>query len=104
TKLGRTQEAVQAVESALAREPENALSHANLGWSYLHQHDHKKALEHFREALRIDPENDYAKAGLVQALQARYFLYGLMLRYFLWMGRQSRTLQWIVILGLFFGQ
>ncbi|HEX5270496.1 MAG TPA: tetratricopeptide repeat protein [Gemmataceae bacterium] len=103
TRLGRTEEAAAAVGSALAREPENALGHANLGWNYLHQGDRTKALEHFREALRIDPTDDYAKHGLVEALKARYRLYGLMLRYFLWMGRQSAKLQWVIILGLFFG-
>lgn len=103
TKLGRTQEAAAAVESALARDPENALGHANLGWNYLHQGNHQKALEHFREALRIDPTHQYAKMGLVEALKARYFLYGLMLRYFLWMGRQSAKLQWVIVIGLFVG-
>jgi tetratricopeptide (TPR) repeat protein len=103
TKLGRTREAAQAVESALARDPENALGHANLGWNYLQQANYPKALEHFREALRIDPNHEYAKMGLVEALKARYLVYGLMLRYFLWMGRQSARLQWVIILGLFFG-
>jgi tetratricopeptide (TPR) repeat protein len=104
TRLGRTQEAAAAVEAALAREPENALAHANLGWNYLHQGNHTKALEHFREALRIDPTHDYAKMGLVEALKARYLIYRLILPYFLWMGRQSARLQWAIILGLFFGQ
>jgi tetratricopeptide (TPR) repeat protein len=104
TRLGRTEEAARTVESALARDPENALGHANLGWNFLQQRNYPKALEHFREALRIDPTNDYAKAGLVEALKARYPFYGLMLRYFLWMGRQSAKLQWVIILGLFFGQ
>jgi tetratricopeptide (TPR) repeat protein len=103
TKLGRSAEAVQAVESALARAPESALSQANLGWSYLHEGNKQKALEHFREALRLDPTHAYAKMGLVEALKARYPVYGLMLRYFLWMARQSRVMQWVVILGLFFG-
>ena len=104
TKLGRAGEAAQAVEAALKRAPQNALSHTNLGWTALHQGDHKKALEHFREALRLDPESGYAKAGLVEALKAHYFLYGLMLRYFLWMARQSSKMQWGIILGLFIGQ
>jgi tetratricopeptide (TPR) repeat protein len=103
TKLGRTQEAARTVEAALAREPENALSHANLGWNYLHQANPKKALEHFREALRIEPTNEWARQGMVEALKARNLIYGLMLRYFLWMARLSGRMQWVIVLGLYFG-
>ena len=101
TRLGRTAEAGQTLASALEREPENAWSHANLGWASLHEGDSKKALEHFREALRLDPTEDYAKAGLVEALQARNPIYGLMLRYFLFMSRLSGRAQWTFIIGAY---
>ena len=81
--------------SALANDPENALTHANQGWALLHRGDHAKALEHFREALRIDPELDWARAGIVEALKARHLIYRLMLRFFLWIGRQASVAQWI---------
>ena len=55
-QLGRKDEAAATLGSALADDPENALTHANQGWALLHQGDHAKALEHFREALRLDPE------------------------------------------------
>jgi Tfp pilus assembly protein PilF len=103
TQLGRTEEAQAALAATLAKEPENAFSHANQGWSYLHQHDTNQALEHFREALRLDPELDFARQGMVEALKARNPIYGLMLRYFLWMGRLGGTAQWAIILGLYFG-
>jgi tetratricopeptide (TPR) repeat protein len=101
TKLGRTAEAGKTLASALEREPENAWSHANLGWASLHDGDSKKALEHFREALRLDPTEDYAKAGLVEALKARNPIYGLMLRYFLFMSRLSGRAQWALIIGAY---
>jgi tetratricopeptide (TPR) repeat protein len=103
-QLGRKEEAAQALGSALARDPENAVTHANQGWALLHRGDHLGALEHFREALRIDPELEWARAGIVEALKARYLLYRLMLRFFLWMGRQSTMAQWVVILGFVFGR
>jgi len=104
TQLGRKQEAAEALGSALADDPENALTHANQGWALLHQGDHTRALEHFREALRIDPELMWAQAGIVEALKARYLLYRIMLRFFLWMGRQSALAQWFVIIGFIFGR
>jgi tetratricopeptide (TPR) repeat protein len=102
-RLGRKAEAGQAIESALARAPESAVTHANQGWTLLHQGNPKKALEHFREALRLDPENDWARHGIVEALKARNIIYALMLRYFLWMSGLSARLQWGIILGGYFG-
>jgi tetratricopeptide (TPR) repeat protein len=103
TKLGRNEEAGAALGQSLSRDPHNAVTHANQGWTYLHQGDHKKALEHFREALRIDPELDFARAGMVEALKSRHLIYRIMLRYFLWMGRLGRQAQWGIIIGLYVG-
>jgi tetratricopeptide (TPR) repeat protein len=103
-QLGRKDEAAQTLGSALANDPENALTHANQGWALLHRGDHGRALEHFREALRIDPDLDWARRGIIEALKARHLIYRLMLRFFLWMGRQSTVAQWVVILGFIFGR
>jgi tetratricopeptide (TPR) repeat protein len=103
-QLGRKDEAAKTLGSALADDPENALTHANQGWALLHQGKHAEALEHFREALRIDPDLDWARTGIVEALKARFLIYRVMLRFFLWMGRQSAIGQWVVILGIMFGQ
>jgi tetratricopeptide (TPR) repeat protein len=100
-KLGRRDEAASAIEGALGRSPESARTHANQGWAHLESADHQKALEHFREALRLDPDNDWARQGIVEALKARHFIYALMLRYFLWMSRLSGRAQWGVIIGAF---
>ncbi len=102
-KLGRKAEAGVTIDAALARDPEDAFSHANMGWTLLHQGDSKKALEHFREALRIDPTMEFARAGIVEALKARNIIYALMLRYFLWMSSLSRRAQWLIIIGGFIG-
>src|SRR5439155_25034708 len=63
-QLGRRDEAGAAIQGALERDPENAISHANQGWTLLHQRRPKDALVHFREALRIDPTLDWARAGM----------------------------------------
>jgi hypothetical protein len=46
---------------------------------------------------------EWAREGIVEALKARHFIYALMLRYFLWMGRLSRRGQWFVVIGGYFG-
>lgn len=98
-KLGRRQEAGQTIEAALARDPDNAVTHANQGWTLLEANDPAKALEHFREALRIDPTSEWARLGIVEALKARHFVYRTMLKYFLWMAKLSGKMQWGVVIG-----
>jgi tetratricopeptide (TPR) repeat protein len=102
-KLGRKAEAGTTIDAALSKNPDNSLTHANQGWTFLEQNQPKKALEHFREALRLDPENEWARSGIVEALKAQNFIYALMLRYFLWMSGLSTRVQWMVILGGYFG-
>jgi tetratricopeptide (TPR) repeat protein len=102
-KLGRKQEAAATLGNALSRDPENAVSHANQGWTLLHAGDHRAAKVHFREALRLDPNQPWAKAGMVEALKSSFFLYRWLLRFFLFMSRLSGRAQWGVILGAYFG-
>lgn len=102
-KLGRKGEAGAVIDAALARNPENSITHANQGWTLLEAGKPKEALEHFRESLRLDPENEWARQGTVEALKAQHLTYSLMLKYFLWMNRLSSRMQWGVILGGYFG-
>jgi tetratricopeptide (TPR) repeat protein len=102
-KLGRKGEADHVMKGVLSRDPDDAFSHANQGWTALNQSDPKKALEHFREALRLDPTLEYAQAGMIEAMKARYLIYRLMLRWFLWMSQLGTKWQWGIILALYFG-
>jgi len=102
-RLGRKTEAMQTVDAALERDPESAFSHANQGWNCLHRNDPRRALEHFREALRIDPELEYAREGMVEALKAHNPIYRVMLTYFLWMSSLAGRYQWGIVIGTYFG-
>lgn len=102
-KLGRRDEAARVIETALSKDPENAVTHANLGWALLHHNQPQVAMLHFREALRLKPENPWARQGIVEALKARNLFYRFMLRYFLWIGRLSSRAQWGIILGGYLG-
>ncbi len=102
-KLGRRLEAGEAIASALRRQPEDADTHANMGWSLLENAQPQQALEHFREALRLNPNSQWARQGIVEAMKARYFVYRLILGWFLWMLRLSSGMQWGILVGAFVG-
>lgn len=102
-RLGRKSEAGATMDSTLARDPHDSISHANMGWTKLEQGHRQEAMEHFREALRLDPGNDWARAGLVEAIKAGNPIYAVMLKYFLWMGKLSSRTMWMVILGGYVG-
>lgn len=104
TQLGRKDEASATIAGALERAPENGQTHANQGWALLHRNDPTAALDHFKEALRLDPSNEWAREGLLTALKARNPLFRGLLAYFLFMSRQRGAVQWVIILGVLFGQ
>jgi tetratricopeptide (TPR) repeat protein len=97
--LGRKAEAGSAIEGVLAQDPNNAFAHSTKGWALLEGGDRLKAVEHFKEALRIDPELRPARAGIVEALKAKNVVYAVLLRYFLWMSRLGTGAQWGLIIG-----
>ena len=103
TNLGQKEEASRTIAGALAREPESAATHANQGWTLLHRRKPKEALVHFREALRLDPDSDWARAGVVEAMKARFFVYRWLLAYFLFMARLSSRVQFGILIGGWLG-
>jgi tetratricopeptide (TPR) repeat protein len=100
-KLKRKDEAFQTIEKALEKDPENEYTHINYGWGKLERGQHKEALVHFREALRLNPNSDAAKSGLVETMKAKYWFYRQFLKYAFWMSRLSSKNQWIFIIGLY---
>jgi tetratricopeptide (TPR) repeat protein len=102
-KVGRRQDAQGAIDTALRREPDNAMTHANQGWALLERGENERALEHFREALRLKPELEWAREGIITALKARHRIYRLILNYFFWMSKLSSRVQWALIIGGYLG-
>jgi len=64
----RPEEAEQVIRSALAQDPQNAVTLANFGWVLLEQQKPAPALEHLQEALRLDPRLSWARQKTVDAL------------------------------------
>ena len=98
---GRAEENQHAVEQQLAADPENSFAHINAGWSALQRGDHKTAETHFREALRLDPEAEMAREGLIESFKARSRFYRLYLSYCFFMQRFTGGRQWMIIIGFY---
>ncbi|MCE9599345.1 MAG: tetratricopeptide repeat protein [Spirochaetia bacterium] len=88
------------VDDMLARDPEDAYTHATAGWAALQSSDTRRAEDHFREALRLDPNMDGAREGLLHSFKARSVFYRAYLKYCFWMQRLSEKTRWAVIIGL----
>ena len=98
-QLGRRDEADLAGREQLRRTPDDAVAHANQGWTALHGGDRDRAAEHFREALRLDPSLEWARNGLRETLLAGHWFYRPVLRWFLWIGSFTAGKQVLILLG-----
>jgi tetratricopeptide (TPR) repeat protein len=99
----KTAENDAQIAGLLARDPENAWTHLNAGWSALHASDHRTAEQHFREALRLEPDLDAAREGLLTSFRARSPFYRAYLGYCMWMARHKAGMQWAIIIGMVVG-
>lgn len=100
-QLKRTGEAEETVDFALNRAPEDPYSHANRGWVLIEQDRYDEAIESFREALRLNPNLEHARAGLKEAIKGKNWLYRGVLKYFLWMNKMQSGSRWGIIIGLY---
>jgi tetratricopeptide (TPR) repeat protein len=80
----------EAAGQTLAVAPGSALAHAFSGQAHLARGGEREAAERFREALRLDPESEFAQAGLADAMKASHPLFKPLFRFFLWESRLSR--------------
>jgi tetratricopeptide (TPR) repeat protein len=71
---GRWKESREVVNRLLAQQPNDAFGHANAGYGALAAGDHLRANEHFLEALRMAPDFDLARVGLLASLRARIWI------------------------------
>jgi Flp pilus assembly protein TadD len=102
-KLRRPMDTAAAIQASLYRNPDNARTHATQGWVQLETGKPYEAMDHFREALRLDPTLNWAREGIVEAMKARNPLYRWLLAYFFWMSRLDGRTRNLVIFGGFFG-
>lgn len=98
---GKSDQNAIAVEQLLAASPEDSFAHVNAGWSALQRGDSKQAETHFREALRLEPESDSAREGLIESFRARSWFYRIYLSYCFFMQRFTGGKQWGIIIGIY---
>lgn len=98
---GRTAENVAQISGMLARDPLDPFTHASAGWNALQMGDRAAAEQHFLEALRLDPELEYARRGMLEAFRARSPVYRGYLNYAFRMMQLPRQARVGLILGAY---
>ncbi|WP_430816762.1 tetratricopeptide repeat protein [Carboxylicivirga sp. RSCT41] len=99
--LGKYREADMVANEALNDNPESAYAFAAKGWSSLDTGQVKESLEHFKSAVMLDPNSDYAKSGLVMAIKAQNPLFNAFYKYYNWINGLSSGARWGFIIGIF---
>jgi tetratricopeptide (TPR) repeat protein len=100
-KLKLTDEAIETMQNALAKDPENEITHATIGWNFLEKGRHQDSANHFREALRINPESESARAGLKEALKSKIPPYRWILQYSFWINNKGKKTKRILPITIF---
>jgi len=98
---GKMEENADQIRRMLADDPNDNQTHAVAGYSRLQTGDAKGAETHFLEALRLNPDNEYARHGLLESFRARSAIYRLHLKWTMWMGAKSNAMQWGIIIGIY---
>ncbi|MFD2718277.1 tetratricopeptide repeat protein [Hymenobacter monticola] len=78
--LGHGEAGAALLTDALAHAPNSAALHTNLGLTHLDAGQHQEARTHFAAALRQQPNDDVARAGLLQAFKHKFWLYRVLSR------------------------
>jgi tetratricopeptide (TPR) repeat protein len=99
-KLDRKSEAHETIREALQSDPNNAFTHANVGWTKLEQGDHEQALFHFRQSLMLKPGYEHARMGLLEALKSKYFIYKIWLKYSFWVSNMPPNMRLGLVIGM----
>ncbi|MEZ5300274.1 MAG: hypothetical protein R3F11_06350 [Verrucomicrobiales bacterium] len=97
---GRLEENEIEVDRLLANNPEDEMTHVNAGYGALQRGDRERAEAHFREALRIDPEFEAARQGLIASFRARSWFYRLYLRYCFFFQKFSGGTRFAMVIGI----
>lgn len=87
----------------LDRNAEDDSAHTSAGWQALMEGDHKKANQHFLEALRLNPMNEAARMGLIESFRARSWVYRANIRFCHWMNQFTEGRQNAIMIGGFIG-
>lgn len=91
----------ELINYQLQRNADDDSAHTSAGWMAVMQGDHKKANQHFLEALRLNPMNENARLGLIESFRARSWPYRLQLKFAHFMNQYTEGRQTAIMLGGF---
>ncbi len=101
--LKRGDEAGSAIERLGKLAPNEPSVHISLGWLRLQEGKPSEAMDHFREALRLDPDDPNAREGLAEALKGQNVLYRPILAWYMLSARLGQKGSIVLILSIWFG-
>jgi Tfp pilus assembly protein PilF len=99
---GRQQESEAVTAGLLARAPNAGIAHSNAGWSALQAGDHRRANQHFLEALRLDPNDDNARRGLLHSFNSRVWIYRIYFQAVAEIGRHRQEMRIVFFVLIYF--
>jgi tetratricopeptide (TPR) repeat protein len=98
---GRLEESQAVTASMLAQAPDDAMSQNNAGWSALQAGDYRRANRHFLEALRLNPNFDNARRGLIHAFNSRVWIYRMYFQYLAWMSKHKTGGRYAIVIVIY---
>jgi Tfp pilus assembly protein PilF len=98
---GRLEESNAVSANLLARVPNDPAAQANAGWTALHKGDHRSANRHFLESLRLDPNCDYARRGLLHSFNSRVWIYRIYFQFIAWLGRHRKGMRYFLLFVIY---
>jgi len=98
---GRSLENEANISVRLAEDPNSPVTHTNAGYAALRRGDHRKAAEHFAEALRADASFEAARDGLIESFRARSAFYRAWLAFSFRMAAFSEKYGTMLLIGLY---
>ncbi len=102
-RVGRTHDALSEAERAITKDPDSGSAHASRGWALLQTGDYRQSQVAFREALRLEPTNEFARQGMIQALNSNHFVFRMIFRFYSAASRMNPKWQMGLIIGMWFG-
>lgn len=102
-RTGRLGDALGEADRAVRQDPDSSSAHASRGWALLARGDDREARVAFREALRLEPGNEFAREGMIQAINSGNVVFRGFYRAMLWVSRLDSRVQWALILGAWVG-
>jgi tetratricopeptide (TPR) repeat protein len=100
-QMGKIEQSRRVMDQVLAQVPNNPWAQVQAGQGALRAGDFRQADTHFREALRLDPNIEAARAGLIASLNSRVWFFRVHYQFRMWLLTQNtEVLRILLIVGL----